>query len=236
MEKKILIVVGIQSFVLLVFCIIGTFFISAKPNTTVQANTLSNHGEMDSYLSSCSNYRSDNLTVFIDAGHGGVDSGTRSTDLKYEEKTINLAIAQKVRELLEQDYNVNVFMTRETDKFIGPEQRLEIMNQVNADRIISIHCNSADNLEATGIEALYSGESQDSKALAKNCLKEIGKATNQVNRGLINGNSIYIVRNAKSPIALIEVGFLSNEKELNFLLKEENQDKIAQGIVNGMMK
>ena len=141
-----------------------------------------------------------------------------------------------VKELLEQDKNVKVYLTREDDQFLTPEQRINIINEKNPAIAVSIHCNSADNLDATGVEVLYNTKSEESKELSNKCLEEIIKSTKQVNRGLLEGDNIYIVRNSNVPIALIEVGFLSNKEELNYLLKEENQKRIAKGIVNGIRK
>lgn len=235
-EKKILMFAGIQSFVFLALCIMTAFFIEEKTNASVQVNVLSSLDERDSYLSGYPNYKCDRSTILVDAGHGGVDSGTQSVSLNYEEKDINLAIALKVRKILEQEGRVNVIMTRETDVFLSPEQRLDLINRTSPEKIISIHCNSAGNLKAKGIEVLYNSKNKESEKLAKNCLEEIRKATSQVNRGLVNGDSIYIIRNANNPVALIEVGFISNKRELKFLLNEKNQEKIAQGIVNAVMR
>lgn len=80
-------------------------------------------------------------TVVIDAGHGGKDPGAHGPHAN--EKTIALAIAKKVKLLLNDRMpEVNVIMTRSTDKFIELNKRAEIANQNNANLFISIHCNS----------------------------------------------------------------------------------------------
>jgi len=80
-------------------------------------------------------------TVVIDAGHGGKDPGARGS---YSfEKNVALAIAKKVQFLLEKDMpEINVIMTRTTDKFIELKRRSEIANENEANLFISIHCNS----------------------------------------------------------------------------------------------
>ena len=81
-------------------------------------------------------------TVVIDAGHGGKDPGAHGS---YSfEKNVTLAIAKKVEHLLKKDMqDVNVVMTRTTDKFVELNKRAEIANQINANLFISIHCNSS---------------------------------------------------------------------------------------------
>lgn len=81
-------------------------------------------------------------TVVIDAGHGGKDPGAHGS---YSfEKNVTLAIAKKVERLLKRDMqDVNVVMTRTTDRFVELNKRAEIANRINANLFISIHCNSS---------------------------------------------------------------------------------------------
>lgn len=81
-------------------------------------------------------------TVVIDAGHGGKDPGAHGA---YSvEKNVALAIARKVEAILKADMpEVNVIMTRHTDKFIELNRRAEIANENKANLFISIHCNSS---------------------------------------------------------------------------------------------
>jgi N-acetylmuramoyl-L-alanine amidase len=80
-------------------------------------------------------------TIVIDAGHGGKDPGARGA---YSfEKSVALAIAKKVQELINDEMPaINVIMTRTTDRFIPLKRRSEIANENNANLFISIHCNS----------------------------------------------------------------------------------------------
>lgn len=227
MEKRIIRAASIQSLGFLIICAFAAILIQGGFDSSVRADVANVVNQEE--LSSNPNY-----IYVIDPGHGGIDSGTLAFDSVCEEKAINLAVAKLVKQMLEQDKGTKVYMTRETDKFLSPEERIKFMNEVNPDKIVSIHCNSADNREATGVEILFNKEDEGSKELAQSCLEQIIKSTNQVDRGLLKGNNIYIIREAKAPIALVEVGFLSNQGEMNFLLQKENQVKIAEGIVNGI--
>jgi N-acetylmuramoyl-L-alanine amidase len=88
-------------------------------------------------------------TVVIDAGHGGKDPGAHGS---YSlEKNVALAIAKKVNRLIKDELpDVNVVMTRSTDRFIELNRRSEIANENQANLFISIHCNSSP--EGTGKE------------------------------------------------------------------------------------
>src|SRR5690625_4100319 len=81
------------------------------------------------------------VKIFIDAGHGGSDSGAIGNGLK--EKEINLAIALDLREILNHKYKRHAMqLSRTTDQFLSLKQRTDIANQWKADYLISIHINA----------------------------------------------------------------------------------------------
>jgi len=81
-------------------------------------------------------------TVVIDAGHGGKDPGAHGAWSL--EKNVTLAIAKKVQHLINKDMpDINVVMTRTTDRFVELNRRSEIANENKANLFISIHCNSS---------------------------------------------------------------------------------------------
>jgi N-acetylmuramoyl-L-alanine amidase len=81
-------------------------------------------------------------TIVIDAGHGGEDPGAHGA--WSSEKNVALAIAKKVQQLLFKEMSdVNVIMTRSTDKFVELNKRSDIANKNNANLFVSIHCNSS---------------------------------------------------------------------------------------------
>lgn len=178
--------------------------------------------------------------ILIDAGHGGIDSGTLSIEPKYAEKEINLLVATKIEQKLEGDEKIKVYLSRENDEYLSPKDRVRLIHGLNPDICISIHCNSAENPGASGVEVLYSTNNQEngitSKQLAKNCLQGILAETDQVNRGIVQGDNIYIIRKAEVPIVLIEIGFLSNHGEFSYLISSDYQNKIADGIINAIQK
>lgn len=81
------------------------------------------------------------FTVVIDAGHGGKDPGAMAYSVK--EKTINLAVALALGEMIENgNADTKVVYTRKTDRFIELDERANIANRNKADLFISIHTNS----------------------------------------------------------------------------------------------
>lgn len=180
--------------------------------------------------------------VVIDAGHGGGAPGAIKQEIM--EKDINLAIVLRLKELLdENDRNIGVYYTRTEDTNPTFEQRAQLGGKTEANLYISVHSNSTTDGQMSkynGTEVMYDElkeeEGLSSKHLAQICLEEITGATGSKNNGLTYGNGIYIIRNNEVPAALIEVGFMTNQEELNKLNSPEYQKQAAQGIYNAIMR
>lgn len=180
--------------------------------------------------------------VVIDAGHGGKAPGAIKQGV--QEKDLNLGILLKLKALLDQnDKNIGVYYTRTEDNNPTFEQRAQLANKSNANLFISIHNNSTtDGVMSgyNGTEVMYdeakSEEGLSSKHLAEICLEETTAVLGSKNNGLSLGNSIYIIRSSQVPVALIEVGFMTNQEELDKLKSEEYQQQAAQGIYNAIIR
>lgn len=178
--------------------------------------------------------------LVVDAGHGGNDIGTYSSDMKYYEKDINLSIVKQLKKLLDKE-EIKVYYTRLSDEKVYLNPRINLANELKTALLISIHCNSSDSFAAKGCEVLYGTKNQnklefDSRTLAELCLNSMTEDGNLANRGLVKNNEIYIIGKSKVPVALIEAGFMSNESDLEFITKKENQEKIAEYIYQAVMK
>ncbi len=103
--------------------------------------------------------------IVIDPGHGGYDTGAIGPG-GLEEKNVVLDVALRLRKLLEERTDAQVFMTRSTDTFIPLEERTAIANADDADLFISIHANASRDPEARGIETYYLNFTSDPEALA----------------------------------------------------------------------
>ena len=178
--------------------------------------------------------------VVIDAGHGGNDPGAVRKDI-YED-TINLQIVKKIKALFdkEDEKKVKVFYTRIEDKFVELEDRVKLANNLQADVFVSIHNNSQGEdefNEYNGTMVLYSDRNtKKSKTLAQLCLDSVVSEAGSKSQGLVKGDYVYIVRASKVPVALIEVGFMTNEQELANLASSSYQKKVAQGVYDAIME
>ena len=88
-------------------------------------------------------------TVVIDAGHGGDDVGAKGVSGTLE-KTLSLAVARRVKTVLEARYGVRVVMTRDDDRAVPIESRTALANNNKADLFLSLHANASFRPEASG--------------------------------------------------------------------------------------
>lgn len=110
--------------------------------------------------------------VVIDAGHGGHDPGSQSTDGSQKEKNIALAIAREIRDELVASGRVRVAMTRNDDRFLVLGERREIARRLKADLFISVHADSAVNTTARGASIYTLSEVASDRVAAQLAAKE----------------------------------------------------------------
>lgn len=175
------------------------------------------------------------IVVCIDAGHGGDDVGA-ILDKRYE-KNDTLEIARLVKKYLKKQ-NIKVVMTRDKDKTVSLEERCNIANRKNADFFVSIHRNSSET--GNGIEIwCNSTKREDDTALANAIMEKLQNTEIQKNRGVKYGtidgenSDYYVLKNTTMPSCLIELGFITNEKDNQLLdnYKKDYANAIAEGIV-----
>jgi len=180
----------------------------------------------------------DNLTqptIIIDPGHGGQDF-PGCVYGNYMEKDLNLQLALKVRDSLKA-LGYQVILTRDTDRAVSLEDRKLIAEKYKAAAFISLHHNAQENDTVTeGIETWYNGTANElNQSFAEHIQQETINATNAKNRGLKRSDEMTLLQGLTIPACLIEVGFLSSNKERVRLIDSNYQDKIVQGIVDGIV-
>jgi N-acetylmuramoyl-L-alanine amidase len=184
--------------------------------------------------------------VVLDAGHGGNDPGKIGVDGSLE-KDINLKVTEKVKAYLEAS-DVEVVLTRDSDqglytakdskkKSADMNKRCQIINEVSPDLTVSIHQNSYHQEEINGGQVFYYKGSVKGKALAEILQKRFDYVLGENNRRLAKANDNYfLLLHVKTPIVIVECGFLSNWKEAGMLNSEEYQDQLAWTIHMGIME
>lgn len=174
--------------------------------------------------------------IVIDMGHGGKDQGTSNKSNGILEKDIVLEIGEKVAAILKKDRKLTIIETRTTDEFLTLNERVEISNNNNADVFISLHCNAVENDASSyyGVESFYwRDDTEESYNLASAIQNSIITNLDVNDRGVKKDN-YYVVKNTKCAAALIEMGFLTNNKECKNLSNDKYQTKMAKAIVDGI--
>lgn len=181
-------------------------------------------------------------TIVIDAGHGGYDSGAIGPSGIYE-KNITLQIALKLGNLLESQ-GYKVIYTRTSDNVSWPSNvkldlntRTKIVNDSNADYLISIHNNDSKLTSSNGTQTFFSYNSTKGRYLANSVQNELIKSVGLQNRGIVPAN-YYVLGHTSAVSILTELAFISNPKEENILNNTAYQNKFANaldvGIVNAI--
>jgi len=176
-------------------------------------------------------YADNNITVFIDPGHGGSDPGCVHNGLN--EKDVNLTVSLKLKSKLEQN-GYRVVMSRTTDIYRSLDERVNMANVSGANIFLSIHGNAWYEPDANGTETYWSpsgaaGSSQFATVIQKNLVKSI----NRRDRGVKTAD-FKVIKYTKMTSALVEYVFLSNPEEAQLLKSDTFLNKIVEGLFNGV--
>lgn len=176
------------------------------------------------------------MKVYIDPGHGGQDPGAQGHGL--DEKDLTLAIALKLRSILQNDYeNVDVKMSRSSDTTRSLSQRSSDANTWDADFFLSIHINAGPSSAQGYEDYIYSGLSNSSKTAQYQDIihAEVMKMNQLKDRGQKKAN-FHVLRETNMPAILTENGFISNDHDAALMKQSAWIQKVAQGHANGIAK
>ena len=167
--------------------------------------------------------------IVIDAGHGGKDPGAK-IDEELESKIVE-SIAKKIKALNGSE-DLKIILLREDDSFVSLNDRVNKINQINPDLLISLHLNASKNPNEKGVNAFISSQNgfyDKSLEKANQLIEEI--SNNILTKGGVKDANLYIIKNSKCPAVLLEVGFLSNPNDKAYITSESGKDEIAKNIL-----
>ena len=169
-------------------------------------------------------------TVVIDAGHGGHDPGARAVRGS-SEKHLALDTSRRIAAILRQS-GLRVIETRTGDYFVTLDKRTAVSNRTRNTIFVSIHYNWARRSRAAGVETFFCGPR--SSRLAANIQREIRKPYGAIDRG-VKFRKFYVLRNAKRPAVLVELGFLSNPAENAKVQAPAMRQRLAEAVARGIL-
>jgi N-acetylmuramoyl-L-alanine amidase len=171
-------------------------------------------------------------TVVIDAGHGGIDRGARGADGRTLEKDVALDTAKRIERGL-RSRGFRVIMTRRGDYFVSLPDRVKMSNRQRNAVFVSVHYNWAPRRTAAGTETFYFNER--SRPLAVNIQNEVNRVAPTPNRGVKRAR-FHVLRNNTRPAVLLELGFMSNPRELDLIKSTQYRQRLADAVVRGIVR
>ena len=172
---------------------------------------------------------SENVTVVIDAGHGGHDRGGIPGQ-RIAEKVMTLDVAQRLRNVLEAS-GYRVVMTRDSDVFVPLGTRVAIANSYRNAIFVCVHFNATKRMGASGIETYF--YSRDSLPLASAIHHFVVGGAPSASRG-VRRRGYYVLRKTSIPAVLVECGFLTNPTEAAYAQTASYRQKLAEEIAAGV--
>ena len=193
-------------------------------------------------------------TVIIDPGHGGADAGCEGRE-GLKEKDVVLAVAKRLAKRLHGAAGLTVRLTRRDDVDLNHKARAEFAAERSGDLLISIHAAGSLTSAANGFGIFYSAggsvagttSSQRpwkdpctdyaarSRALAEQVAASLLDVTSAANRG-VHEVPCALLKEVFMPGLLIEAGYLTNAAEEALLDTAAYQERIAQGIAEGVLR
>lgn len=156
--------------------------------------------------------------VVIDPGHGGTDTGVKAFDL--EEKTITLAMAQYIRDYLDENYVGTFLLTRNSDVDVPSDARCKIANAVGADFLLSIHVDSSPSADTEGYSTFIcpqdSNEASEIQLKLHSFMMDFFHRYQVSDRGKKVAN-IGVLRDTFCPAVLVENLFITNPTNARWL-------------------
>lgn len=189
-------------------------------------------------------YNGKKITVVIDAGHGGNDLGAQSLVGNVAEKDITLSIIKMVK-TSNNNPNINIVLTRETDVYQSPAEKAIFAKQQGADLFISVHTDGASQEKAavsSGLSVWVAkenyGNSANSKVFASAIINEFSNVYKLP--VIVNPQQrqagIAVLQESTCPSVLIEVGYITNSNDLAYLQTTEAKKLIADKILAAVEK
>ena len=232
---------------------------SNKKQTT---NKDESSNEDNSNKDNDSNEENSNITIVIDPGHSStgtsgnepVSPNSSTTKLKdglgatgsytnIPEHKTNMSVALLVKkELTSKGYNV-ILTKQDVAESKSNIERADVGNKNNADLVVRIHADSAENSSISGASMHVPANNEYTSSFYKISKSYGTKILNTYvdeigikNRWVIERNDLTGFNWSKVPVVLIEMGFLSNKEDDNFVSNTANHPKIAKAISDGIDK
>ncbi len=182
--------------------------------------------------------------IMIDPGHGGYGSPGTNYNMDIYEKDVTFSVAKTVAEILTKN-GATVIMTRNGDDAVFLDERVDMIRKMNPDLYVSIHCDGTDSPSVYGTHTFY--YKSYSMPLASAIHNQLVKAYRSyyytdpaspeyttVDKG-VKFFPYMVTRVEECPSVLVEMGYMSNKADAQFLISEGGQKVLATAIAQGIV-
>ncbi len=172
------------------------------------------------------------IVIVLDPGHGGSDPGAVGIGGLNETHIVN-PMSHRIRDLLEEQ-GVRVILTREDNRTVDLQPRVELANRLDANLFVSIHANaiSMSRPDVNGIETYYF---QSGDQLARTIHGHLLEATGGPDRGVRTAR-FYVLRHTRMPAVLLELGFVTGNQDARRLADPQYRERLSQAITRGILQ
>ncbi|MEG4312121.1 MULTISPECIES: N-acetylmuramoyl-L-alanine amidase [unclassified Microcoleus] len=174
------------------------------------------------------------IKILIDPGHGGPQDGGAVSPVGIREKTVALTVSKLVQQELV-NRGANVLMTRVEDVDLDLPPRVEMIQKEEPAIAISIHYNAlpdnGDAINTKGVGAFWFHPQAHSLAMFLH--NYLVAKLNRPSYGVF-WNNLAMTRPAVAPSVLMELGFMINPEEFEWIVNPTEQKKLAAAIAQGV--
>ncbi len=176
------------------------------------------------------------VLVMLDPGHGGKDPGAIGLG-GLREVDVILPVAKRVAEILAKQ-GIAVKMTRNSDYFVGLDERVMMSREAGATLFVSIHANAIDNRpDVNGLELYHYNIGQSfAETVYSAILDYVNKNGFFLNGRRVRSARFLVLRKSSIPAILVETGYLTSEAESARLRRDDYQKVMAEGIAKGIIQ
>jgi len=172
-----------------------------------------------------------NMTIAIDAGHGGTNLGASGIASGILEKNYTILFAKELQKILKKQ-KIKVLMVRETDTTIENKDRVLWAQQNNPDVFISFHLNSSGRDYVKGVSTYY--KHIGFRSFSQNILKRLMEIKKLDEFGNVGSFNFQLIQPTNYPSCLVEVAFLSNKEDEKMILDPKFRYKVAYQVYLGI--
>lgn len=179
--------------------------------------------------------------VAIDVGHGGLDTGVIAAD-GYKEKEATLALSARLSKILKMNLGVPVYLSRDDDYELTPEQRLEPVAHEDVDVWLLLHAQGSFTAAAEGVVLFVRSSADNIGDRPLDASRQLAEEL----RAALEGSDVPVVGIFTSPLVplgqggvptvLLELGYLTNPVDLQRLRSSYGQQQLAQALYLGLKK